>query len=81
MIAGPEWRRALSQRPGERRRNIALGLSIVGGFLGLDRFYMGQILLGTLKLLTLGVCGVWWLADVVLIGLGLARDADGQVLG
>lgn len=81
MTERSEWHRALAERPGERRRSIALGLSIAGGFLGLDRFYMGQVPLGILKLLTFGLCGIWWVADVVLIGLGHARDADGQKLG
>jgi len=50
----------------------ALILSILLGFLGIDRFYMGHVGLGVLKLLltilTLGILGwIWWLIDVILI--------------
>lgn len=42
-------------------------VSILVGSLGVDRFMMGQVGLGLLKLFTLGGCGVWWLIDVILI--------------
>ena len=45
----------------------ALLLSILIGSLGIDRFYMGYIGLGILKLITLGGFGVWWLIDLILI--------------
>ena len=38
-------------------------LSWLLGYLGADRFYMGQTGLGILKMLTLGAFGVWWLID------------------
>jgi hypothetical protein len=43
-------------------------LSLFGGFLGLDRFYLGDRLKGLAKLATLGGAGFWWVADIVLIG-------------
>ena len=46
---------------------LALVMSIIFGQLGVDRFIMGHIGLGILKLLTLGGCGVWWLIDLILI--------------
>ncbi len=46
---------------------VALLLSIFVGSLGVDRFVMGHIGLGILKLFTLGGMGVWWLIDVILI--------------
>ena len=46
---------------------LTLILSIFFGQLGVDRFMMGQVGLGILKLITLGGCGVWWLIDVILI--------------
>ncbi|MBN1645685.1 TM2 domain-containing protein [Candidatus Woesearchaeota archaeon] len=46
---------------------LTLVLSIVFGSLGVDRFMMGQIGLGILKLITAGGLGIWWLIDVILI--------------
>jgi TM2 domain-containing membrane protein YozV len=46
---------------------LALIMSIIFGGLGVDRFIMGHIGLGILKLFTLGGCGIWWLIDVILI--------------
>ncbi len=46
---------------------LTLLMSIFFGSLGIDRFIMGHILLGILKLITLGGFGIWWLVDVILI--------------
>ncbi len=46
---------------------LTLIMSIVFGCLGVDRFLMGHVGLGILKLITLGGCGVWWLVDLILI--------------
>jgi len=59
---------------------VALLLSIFLGGLGVDRFYMGYVGLGILKLVTLGGCGVWWLIDVILIATGSMKDAQGRPL-
>ena len=48
---------------------LTLVLSILVGSLGVDRFMMGQIGLGILKLITGGGCGIWWLVDVILIAM------------
>ncbi|RYE50898.1 MAG: TM2 domain-containing protein [Rhizobiaceae bacterium] len=48
-------------------RNTALILSVVLGAWGVDRFFVGDIGLGLLKLFTLGLCGVMWLIDLFLI--------------
>jgi TM2 domain-containing membrane protein YozV len=45
----------------------ALLLSILIGSLGVDRFYMGHVGLGILKLITFGGFGIWWLIDLILI--------------
>ena len=50
-------------------KNPVLALIIsffVGGF-GIDCFYIGDILLGILKLITIGGFGLWWLIDLFLI--------------
>jgi len=46
---------------------LALLLSIFVGSLGIDRFVMGKVGTGILKLITFGGFGAWWLIDVILI--------------
>ena len=46
---------------------VALLLSIFLGGLGIDRFYMGYVGTGILKLITLGGLGIWALIDIILI--------------
>ena len=46
---------------------LVLVMSILFGELGVDRFIMGHIGLGILKLITFGGCGIWWLVDLILI--------------
>ena len=46
---------------------LTLIMSIIFGQLGVDRFMMGHIGLGILKLITLGGFGIWWLIDLILI--------------
>ena len=48
---------------------LTLVMSVLFGALGVDRFIMGHIGLGILKLITLGGCGIWWLIDVILIAM------------
>lgn len=46
---------------------VTLACSIVFGAFGVDRFIMGHIGLGILKLLTGGFGGIWWIVDIILI--------------
>lgn len=46
---------------------LCLVMSVVFGSLGVDRFIMGKIGTGILKLVTFGGLGIWWLVDVILI--------------
>ncbi len=65
---------------GEKKWMVALILSFFLGYFGADRFYLGYIGLGILKLITGGGCGVWALIDLVLIALGKMTDANGNEL-
>lgn len=46
---------------------LTIIMSVVFGSLGIDRFIMGKIGTGILKLITFGGFGIWWLVDVILI--------------
>lgn len=46
---------------------IALWLSVVFGWAGLDSFYLGKPVRGTVKLLTVGLFGILWLIDIIAI--------------
>jgi len=72
-----DWVCAL-ERAGESDKSwgLAFFLSFFLGMLGADRFYLGYGLLGILKLLTAGGCGVWWIVDLIALVMGKMRDAD-----
>ena len=63
-----------------KSRATAFVLAWLLGSLGVDRFYLGYTGLGVLKLLTLGACGIWAFVDLILIGIGSTKDADGNSL-
>ncbi len=67
-------------RGGEKDWLVALLLSILVGTLGVDRFYLGYVGIGILKLVTVGGCGIWWVVDIVLIATEKPPDAQGRPL-
>lgn len=55
--------------------SVALLLSIFLGYLGVDRFYIGDIGLGVGKLLTCGGMGFWMIVDWFLI-MGATKEKN-----
>lgn len=62
------------------RKGTALGLSVVLGLIGIDRLYLGYRRMFLIKALTLGLFGIWWILDIVLLLFGALPDAAGRSL-
>jgi TM2 domain-containing membrane protein YozV len=63
-----------------KTKTVALILAILCGYIGVDRFYMGYVGLGILKLLTFGGFGIWYVIDIILIAIGKLPCKDGTEL-
>lgn len=76
----PDARRAefmMAYHGQKKDRAIAFLLSFFLGCWGVDRFYLGQIPLGLVKLLTFGGLGFWWFLDLFFImSAADRRNAD-----
>lgn len=60
-----------------KKPSVTMILSIVGGMLGADRFYLGQTALGVIKLITCGGFGIWTIIDI-FISSGEARSCNAE---
>ena len=67
MLEMDDNKAMMLQSIGFKDPTVVLIISILVGELGVDRFMLGDVGLGVLKLITLGGCGIWWLIDVILI--------------
>ncbi len=72
---------AAQTEPGsDCKRLVALLLCLFLGVFGAHRFYVGKIGTGVLWLFTLGLLGIGYLFDLILIIAGEFKDADGRKL-
>jgi TM2 domain-containing membrane protein YozV len=49
-----------------QRQLTILIISFLAGYMGIDRFYKGEVALGVIKLITCGGFGVWYLVDLAI---------------
>ncbi|QVK17817.1 TM2 domain-containing protein [Mycoplasmatota bacterium] len=59
---------------------VALLLCIFLGYLGGHRFYVGKIGTGILWLLTVGLFGIGYIVDLLLIASFKFKDSYGEIL-
>lgn len=75
----PETEVKIIQTPTKQRHFLAVFfLSYMWGTFGVDRFYLGKVGTGILKLITFGGFGLWTIIDLVLIMSGAMRDKQGN---
>ena len=62
----------------EKKGLPAYLLCMLLGLFGAHRFYVGKIGTGIIWLLTLGVLGIGWLVDIIMIIVGSFKDKEGK---
>lgn len=64
--------------PKQRHFLAVFFLSFMWGTFGVDRFYLGKVWTGILKLITFGGFGLWVLIDLIVIMTGTVKDKQGR---
>ena len=68
----------VKKQPRQRHFLAVFFLSFMWGMFGVDRFYMGLVGTGILKLVTFGGFGFWTLIDLAIIMTGSMKDKQGR---
>lgn len=64
----------MMQGVSRKSKTVALLLCIFLGGLGVHRFYVGKIGTGIIYLFTVGLLGIGWIIDIIMIAVGSFRD-------
>ena len=64
----------------QKSKMVTLLLCLFLGWLGIHRFYVGKMGTGVLWMLTVGLFGIGWLIDLIMIITGAFRDKAGLPL-
>lgn len=80
LIAAPDDKYGMLAAFAGKDPIVITVVSIFVGQLGIDRFLLGDVGLGVLKLLTFGVCGIMWFIDLFIVGKRAKEKNFAQIM-
>lgn len=80
IIANQPMANGIIPNQSRKSKMVALLLCIFLGEFGIHKFYVGKIGMGILYLLTIGLFGIGWFIDIILIACGAFKDEFGLPL-